>query len=472
MSSQEVSRQDTDERQEPLSGTPRRPAQAGPPAVPALAIEPPAAVPATAAVPPAQAGPPATALLPAAAGPATAARPAPAAGPPPLSAAARPGVAAQAGQAAAAAFAAFTGRPMARYQAAVVRIGFALVVLVQLLREWPGSRELYGDRSPWSLDMARRLAQQTHAFSVLEWQDGCWWFEACYALTVLAAVLMLLGWRTRFSSVAFLVGVLSVQNRGVLVGDGGDNLVHLMAIYLAFTRCAEVWSLDARRRDRGAAPGVGGVLLWGVAAGLLGWAQLTGRISWASAGGWSGPGWAALFWTLWAVAGLWWVVNRRWPAGEGRAVLDALGSMVHHCALFMVGAQVVLVYATAGLYKVQGPRWQDGTALYYPLHLDYFTPWPGLSALLGSSALLVFAFSYGTVLLQVAFPFTLVNRRLKNVLLAVMVLEHLGIAVLLGLPVFSLAMIAADAVFLPTGLLLWLDRRAGEWRPGRRPRPA
>ncbi|MDH6141616.1 hypothetical protein P3T35_003635 [Kitasatospora sp. GP30] len=391
---------------------------------------------------------------------------------PPLSAAARPGVAGQFGTAAAAAFAAFTGRPMARYQAAVVRIGFALVVLLQLLREWPRRRELYGDRSPWSLDLARRLGQQTHAFSVLEWQDGRWWFEGCYALTLLAAVLLLLGWRTRFSSVAFLVGVLSVQNRSVLVGDGGDNLVHLMAIYLAFTRCAEVWSLDARRRARGVGPGVSGPALWVLAAGLLGWAQLAGWISWSAAGGWAGPGWAALFWTLWAVAGIWWAVNRWRPAGEARALLDALGSMVHHCAMFMISAQVVLVYATAGLYKVQGSRWQDGTALYYPLHLDYFTPWPGLSALLGSSALLVFLLSYGTVLLQVAFPFTLVNRRLKNVLLAVMVVEHLGIAVLLGLPLFSVAMIAADAVFLPTGLLLWLGRKAGEWWPGSRPHAA
>lgn len=215
-----------------------------------------------------------------------------------------------------------------------------------------------------------------------------------------------------------------------------------------------------------------GPALWVLAAGLLGWAQLAGWISWSAAGGWAGPGWAALFWTLWAVAGIWWAVNRWRPAGEARALLDALGSMVHHCAMFMIGAQVVLVYATAGLYKVQGSRWQDGTALYYPLHLDYFTPWPGLSALLGSSALLVFLLSYGTVLLQVAFPFTLVNRRLKNVLLAVMVVEHLGIAVLLGLPLFSVAMIAADAVFLPTGLLLWLGRKAGEWWPGSRPHAA
>ena len=67
--------------------------------------------------------------------------------------------------------------------------------------------------------------------------------------------------------------------------------------------------------------------------------------------------------------------------------------------------------------------------------------------------------TYGTVIVQVAFPFTLFNRRVKNILLAAMITEHAVIAVVLGLPFFSLAMIAADAVFLPTSFL----RRVGGW---------
>ena len=47
-----------------------------------------------------------------------------------------------------------------------------------------------------------------------------------------------------------------------------------------------------------------------------------------------------------------------------------------------------------------------------------------------------------------------------------MMLEHLAIAIVLGLPIFSLAMIAADAVFLPTSALRWLAgrvRRTARW---------
>jgi hypothetical protein len=78
---------------------------------------------------------------------------------------------------------------------------------------------------------------------------------------------------------------------------------------------------------------------------------------------------------------------------------------------------------------------------------------------MASSGLMVMAIGYGTVIVQVAFPFTLFNRRLKNVLLAVMMIEHASIAIVLGLPFFSLAMITADAVFLPTGFLVWAGDR-------------
>ena len=358
---------------------------------------------------------------------------------------------------------AFTGRALGRHQAAVVRIGFGLVWLAYLLREWPNRRVLYGDRSPWSMELAQRLLADDGAFTVLPWFGGRLWFELVYHLAVLAALAVLLGWRTRASTVLFLVTVLSLQNRDVLLGDGGDNVVHLMAVYLVFTRCAEVWSLDARR----VGPGRSGVVLWALLGAALAVCQagdFSGdSLTW-TASTFPHIGWAPLFWGLWAVAGLWWLLGRLRPAGEPRAVLDALANMVHNCAMLVIATEVVLVYATAGWYKVQGSRWQDGTALYYPLHLDYFTPWPALSGLVGSALLPVFLISYATVALQVAFPFTLMNRRVKNVLLAVMMAEHLGIAVVLGLPVFSLAMVAADSVFLPTGALLWAAQRLGRLR--------
>jgi hypothetical protein len=352
-----------------------------------------------------------------------------------------------------AAWAAFTERANAEYQAAVVRIGFALCFGGFLLREWPDRRVLYGDRSPWSFGLAQQMLASNHAFSVLLWSDSRWWFEGVYTASIVVSALLLLGWRTRTTSVLFMVCVLSIQNRSVLVGDGGDNVVHLMAIYLAFTRCGRVWSLDARRRllhPEQADGGRTGVALWSAVGVLLAWIAKLGMLAWGL------YSWSTVFWGFWLLGGLWWLLGRRAESvrpGEPRALMDTLGDMLHNCAMLVIAVEVCFIYATAGWYKIQGSLWQGGSALYYPLHLDYFDPWPGLSHLLASHPVPVFLITYGTVMVQVSFPFLVFNRRIKNVLLVLMMIEHAAIAVTLGLPFFSLAMISADAVFLPTGFL-------------------
>ncbi|KOX00855.1 membrane protein [Streptomyces sp. NRRL B-1140] len=351
------------------------------------------------------------------------------------------------------------------YQTAVIRIGFGVTWLLFLLRELPHRHELYGPDGPWSWDLAQQLVASNGSFTVLMWSDGRVWFEIVYALAVLSGALLTLGWRTRTMSVLFMVGVLSLQNRSVFMGDGGDNVLHLMSVYLVFTRCAQVWSLDSRRaareraaRERGErAYDRTGPALWGVLGFVLVGVTLAGRMQ----GDWLIP---ALLWMVWAVQGLWWVVGRRARTGELRIMLDVVANVVHNGALLVIMAEACLIYATAGWYKIQGSRWQDGTAVYYPLHLEYFSPWPGLADLLSASGTMVMLVTYGTVLVQVAFPFTLFNRRVKNVLLAVMMTEHAVIAVVLGLPFFSLAMIAADAVFLPTGFLRRLGGRVARAR--------
>ncbi|MEU5276046.1 HTTM domain-containing protein [Streptomyces asoensis] len=372
-----------------------------------------------------------------------------------------------------AAIARVTGSALAPYQSAVVRIGFSATWLLFLLREFPHRQELYGPDGPWNWELARQLIDTNGAFTVLMWSDGRAWFEAVYLFALIAAALLLVGWRTRAMSVLFMVGVLSLQNRSVFVGDGGDNVLHLMSIYLVFMRCGRVWSLDARRArraDEARARGERvtdrvGPALWAAAGFVLVAVTVAGRFH----SDWTVP---ALLWAAWAAQALWWVVGRRAKSAEPRVLLDVIADILHNGALVVIMAEACLIYATAGWYKIQGSRWQDGTAAYYPLHLDYFSPWPGLADLLAGSGTMVLLATYGTVIVQVAFPFTLANRRLKNVLLALMMTEHAVIAVLLGLPFFSLAMIATDAVFLPTTFLHrvggWAARARGRLSPGAR----
>lgn len=294
-----------------------------------------------------------------------------------------------------------TDQPVSLYAASVLRIGYGLLYLVFLLREFPHRDEIWGPGSPWTPALAEQLFDQTGWNSFLILSDSRAYFEFCYAMALITSALFVLGWRTRAVSVLFAVVVTSFHARAIFMTDGGDNLVMLMAMYLVLTACGRRWSLDARRA----------------------------RLRTARTGSAPEP-------------------VRSFCAQQLRDARTTLTTVVHNCAMFVIAAQVCFLYGSAGLYKVQGPTWGGGTALHYALNLELFQPWPALSHLVDEYPLLIAIAGYMAVLLQVAFPFVLFGR-LKYPVLTLLLSMHMGIALLMGLPLFSGAMIIADAVFLP-----------------------
>ncbi|MGA6222994.1 HTTM domain-containing protein [Streptomyces umbrinus] len=312
-----------------------------------------------------------------------------------------------------------TERPVSLYAAAVLRFGYGLLYLAFLLREFPHRDEIWGPGSPWTPELAGQLFDQTGWASILTLSDSRPYFEACYVAALITSALFMLGWRTRVMSVLFAVVVASFHARAIFMTDGGDNLILLMAMYLVLTACGRRWSLDARRARLRASAGTAKNSAAGLDADEL-----------------------------------------RQQLGTSRRTLTAV---LHNCGMFVIAAQVCFLYGSAGLYKVQGGSWGNGTALHYVLNLDLFRPWPELSLLADEHDVLITIACYLTVLLQVAFPFVLFGR-LKYPVLTMLLGMHLGIAVLMGLPLFSGAMIVADAVFLPDGFyrsLGQLFRRVG-----------
>jgi hypothetical protein len=316
-----------------------------------------------------------------------------------------------------------TERPISLYAVSVLRIGYGLLYLAFLLREFPHRDEIWGPGSPWTPTLARQLFDQTGWNSILTLSDSRVYFEVCYAAALVTSVLFILGWRTRAVSILFAVVVASFHARAIFMTDGGDNLILLMAVYLVFTACGRRWSLDARRA----------------------------RLKKARAG--EVP-----------------ASERSSLSHQLRDARRTLITVLHNCGMFVIAAQVCFLYGSSGLYKVQGGAWGNGTALHYVLNLELFQPWPALSHLADDRVVLIAVASYLTVLLQVAFPFVLFSR-LKYPVLTLLLGMHIGIAVLMGLPLFSGAMIIADAVLLPDRFytsLRHLGRRAaqltGMWR--------
>lgn len=229
-------------------------------------------------------------------------------------------------------------------------------------------------------------------------------FDAVYVVVLLAAVLFVLGRWTRTAGVVLLIGTIQIIEANPLLGDQGDNIARIGLFYLLLTPCGAVWSLDAYRR----------------------WPDLDSFS-------------AELIWDRWRLAQL-----------LDRSQVEAVGRFVGNVALGLLMAQVVITYTMAGLYKATGGPWQYGTALYYPLNLPEYRPFGFLNDLLVHQPILLGVSTWAVVLLQVLFPLSLAYAPARRVVLTGIIASHLGIAVLMGLPWFSLSMLAFDALFVTT----------------------
>lgn len=120
---------------------------------------------------------------------------------------------------------------------------------------------------------------------------------------------------------------------------------------------------------------------------------------------------------------------------------------LHNGAVLAIALQICIVYVMAGMYKVQGRLWQDGTALYYVLRVPEFY-WPGITDFVFHLGPLLVIGAYATVLMSIYFPALVVFRQTRLLAVLLMSTFHGAIAVLMGLTSFALIMIACDLIFV------------------------
>jgi hypothetical protein len=125
--------------------------------------------------------------------------------------------------------------------------------------------------------------------------------------------------------------------------------------------------------------------------------------------------------------------------------LRRISALLHNGALALILLQIVTVYTFSSFYKLDGHMWRSGTALYYVMRSNFFNITP-LSPLIYHSVLLTAFATYGTLLFQIAFPFCIWQRPQKYVVAVAALAFHVGIAVSMSLPSFSLVMIGCEAV--------------------------
>lgn len=285
-----------------------------------------------------------------------------------------------------------TGSHKATYGIAMTRILLGLTGLGLLLTNFSARHYTFGVGSAWNGELAapRSDFPEIWLFSLYQHAAATpWLFTLLYLVLMVVAVLIILGWRTRIVMPIYLVLWISFIEVNDVVGDQGDNAYRMFLLAMVFTSSSMRWSLDARRRAKAGKPPT--------------------------------------------------AMPRQW---------EWITITAHNLALVVLAFQVCAIYVSGGLYKAAGDPWAHGYAIYDPLQTAQFGTWPVLSDLLTAWGPAVALMTWGSLMFQIAFPFLLFNRYTKILALLGILSFHIAIGVLMGLPWFSLTMIAVDAIFI------------------------
>lgn len=305
----------------------------------------------------------------------------------------------------------------ASYGLAVARILLGIMILGFTMTNFSTRLYTFGAGAAWTGE----LQYPSSDFAVMwpfsifsEASTSAGWFTLLYILLMLIALCFTVGYRTKLMMIPLFVLWVGLTQINTYVNDQSDNLTRISFIAMFLASPSERWSVDAWRRNRNSASEGGPIVrLWHFQPVLPAW----------------------------------------------------FTNLVHNCAIIILAVQLCFVYASGGLYKAQGLPWFGGTAVYDPIHTAQFGTWPELSAIATAWGPAVAIATIGTVLVQTTFPLLLMRRGTRIFALAVIFAFHVAIGVLMGLPWFSLAMLALDSIFIRDRTWAAIGRRVAKAWP-------
>jgi hypothetical protein len=118
----------------------------------------------------------------------------------------------------------------------------------------------------------------------------------------------------------------------------------------------------------------------------------------------------------------------------------------------MIQVQIALIYLGAGISKLLGDTWWNGTALFYVLQLDSFILPPGRWLASNGPDWLLYLLTYGVVIIELSFPILVFvpsgQPTLRRLALVLVTLMHLGIAITMTMPLVEFLLVLGASYFV------------------------
>jgi hypothetical protein len=240
---------------------------------------------------------------------------------------------------------------------------------------------------------------------------------------ILATLLFTIGFCTRITSVLTWMGNLSYIHRSQFQLFGVDTMMTILLLYLMIGPSGAAWSVDRR------------IARW--------WSKTRPRII---------NRWRA-WWKLPPLD----IAPARIP-GTPQPLVSA------NVAIRLLQVHVCIIYLAAGLSKLMGQSWWNGTAVWGTLANYEFAPmqfeiYNKFLRLLGANQLMFMLFlttaAYFTLTFEIGYAFLVWRRSTRWVMLGMAITLHGFIGLFMGLKTFSLMMLVMNMAFLKTEEATW-----------------
>jgi predicted DCC family thiol-disulfide oxidoreductase YuxK len=297
----------------------------------------------------------------------------------------------------------FESRPTTAIE--ITRIGLGLAMLLNYGLASPYILTLWGDEGWLPRSLLSEVVDDPLMQSVLYYFTAPWQQVAFHVLFVGACAALAVGWRTSWAKWLVLIGHVSYTYRNPAITYGFDSITASLLVILCFAPVGRALSLDRVREVRRAKR-----------ANLMAHPPLP-ESAWSAA------------------------------------------------CIRLMQLQMAVLFFISGVEKLRGEEWWEGDAIWRVfVHTDYYNgTW--LLDLLANHFWLVNVATYGTILIELAYPFLIWQRETRPYLLAAAIFLHLQFGLLMGLYFFSFVMIMGHMSFLRqewlTALGRWWRRRTG-----------
>jgi hypothetical protein len=281
------------------------------------------------------------------------------------------------------------------------RIALSLILLKDAIYHFALTEVFYSDNGVLPLAPFLSELARSERFSLMDYMPDAWMAQALFMLWVLVLIGLLLGYRTRLMSLLNFVLILSIHERNPFILTGADTALLAFSFWLMFANSGQVFSLDAFLRHR----------------------RNPNRIH--------NPHQVPTVFAL-PVRFLQW--------------------------------QLIIIYVVTSTLKLMGETWLNGDAVFYTLQQE--TILLPLGHILAQQPLWVLrSITHYTLIAELLIPVLLIlpfaHRYTRPLAIVLGYALHTGIGLTLAIPDFSLLMMSAYLLFLPTD---WVKRLAGMHR--------